>query len=305
MTNPTLTVVIPAYNEQDYIQACLDALIAQISDIDEIIVVDNNSTDNTAQVVHEAQSRSDKIRLLSETEPGVPYALYAGFHAATSDLIARIDADTFVSAGWAAAIKAFFIKFPDYSAGTGLATMHDMPFQGFFVRLQRPIRERIASKFEAGECLDTSGVVGFNGVITSKIWAEISSRVSYRRDIHENTDMSLCILEQGGKIGVVPGMNAKISGRRYLSTPWSYFKYASCEPNAFKLHKKRAGFVATWAAVFVGSAFQTLIWIPARSYNPTTGRFSVKQLFTPEADRTLPVSVRAHDLHDTGRDEER
>ena len=45
--SPTLSVIVCAYNEADTIKPCLSSLMEQRKDIDEIIVVDNNSTDDT------------------------------------------------------------------------------------------------------------------------------------------------------------------------------------------------------------------------------------------------------------------
>ena len=46
----TLSIVIPVFNEQRYIKACLDSIAAQTVKPDEVIVVDNNSTDKTVQI---------------------------------------------------------------------------------------------------------------------------------------------------------------------------------------------------------------------------------------------------------------
>ncbi len=52
MNQPKLSVIIPAYNEEDYLPACLDSVMQNIAGMAlEIIVVDNNSTDGTRQVV--------------------------------------------------------------------------------------------------------------------------------------------------------------------------------------------------------------------------------------------------------------
>ena len=49
---PTISLIIPAYNEEDYLPACLDAVMANLAGkLHEIIVVDNNSTDRTREVV--------------------------------------------------------------------------------------------------------------------------------------------------------------------------------------------------------------------------------------------------------------
>ena len=73
-SNPLVSVVIPAYNEEKYLPACLEALSRQTFRDFEVVVVDNNSTDRTAEiarslgarVVHEENAvlKKQKVRLL-------------------------------------------------------------------------------------------------------------------------------------------------------------------------------------------------------------------------------------------------
>lgn len=70
MANATLSVVVPAFNESEYIETCIEALIAQGEYVDEIIVVDNNSSDNTSELIKKYQISCPKLRLLCESRPG-------------------------------------------------------------------------------------------------------------------------------------------------------------------------------------------------------------------------------------------
>lgn len=98
-TAPTLTVVIPAYNEETTIGRALDALLAEGDQIDEIIVVDNNCTDDTVAVA-QAHEAAGRLRIITEEQPGLIPARNAGIAAAKTPIVARIDADTIVQPGW-------------------------------------------------------------------------------------------------------------------------------------------------------------------------------------------------------------
>lgn len=87
---------------------CLDNLVEQIDGTAEIVAVSNNSTDETADIVAAYQAKVEKIRLLDQSRQGIVPARNRGLASATSDVIARIDADTIVEPGWAAAIDTFF-----------------------------------------------------------------------------------------------------------------------------------------------------------------------------------------------------
>lgn len=101
-----LSVIISAHNEERYLPAQLDALMAQDWDGEwEVIVVDNRSTDATAQIVADHAARDPRIRLVAAHErAGQSYGRNVGARAAEGTNLAFCDADDIVGAGWLAAI---------------------------------------------------------------------------------------------------------------------------------------------------------------------------------------------------------
>ncbi len=110
---PAVAVVVPAFDETAYIAETLAALQVQMfGDVVHrevlhgfrIIVVDNNSTDETPDIVRRtAASSSVPIELITETEPGTGCAADTGFRHAIATgaiYIARTDADTLPAADW-------------------------------------------------------------------------------------------------------------------------------------------------------------------------------------------------------------
>src|SRR5688572_5985312 len=95
-TKPRLTIVIIAYNEEGYIANCLRSVQDQTLAPDEVIVVDNNSKDRTAEI---AKSFSF-VKLVTEHIQGIAPARNRGFNEATGDLIVRIDSDTKLPVDW-------------------------------------------------------------------------------------------------------------------------------------------------------------------------------------------------------------
>ncbi|HYK08748.1 MAG TPA: glycosyltransferase family A protein [Candidatus Eisenbacteria bacterium] len=92
-----LSVVIPAYNEEKYIGACLEKLITEAGeDIFEIIVVDNASTDRTSAVAKKFKG----VKVIREERKGLTRARQAGLLAAKGELVAYIDADTHIKPEW-------------------------------------------------------------------------------------------------------------------------------------------------------------------------------------------------------------
>jgi glycosyltransferase involved in cell wall biosynthesis len=101
-----LSVIIPAHNEEHRLSAQLDALIAEPSDGDwEVIVVDNASTDGTADLVREYMRRDERIQLICANERAdQSYAANSGVAAAAAPAVAFCDADDIVASGWVAAM---------------------------------------------------------------------------------------------------------------------------------------------------------------------------------------------------------
>lgn len=88
--NLTVTAVIPAFNAGKYIGRAVESVLAQTLPADEIIVVDDGSTDDTADVV---KSFGDKVRFIQQAHGGASVARNTAINAATGEWIAFLDAD--------------------------------------------------------------------------------------------------------------------------------------------------------------------------------------------------------------------
>jgi hypothetical protein len=100
VSNPDISIVIPAYNEEAGIISTLSSLAEQYSKQRiELIVVNNNSSDRTQELLDLCGVRS-----IMEKRPGVAYARQAGLEAAQGRFVANADADCLYPAGWVEAI---------------------------------------------------------------------------------------------------------------------------------------------------------------------------------------------------------
>src|SRR5258708_27112141 len=102
-----ITVIIPTLNEEKLIGLCLQSLIEQQPAPDEILVVDNGSTDRTVAIVNDFMSAHPQttIRLIFESKRGCPAAREAGWRAAAGDVIIHVDADETFPKGWLAQVR--------------------------------------------------------------------------------------------------------------------------------------------------------------------------------------------------------
>lgn len=92
----TISVIVPAYNIGPYLSRSLDSLLRQTVPNLEIIVVDDGSTDNTAEVMREYAEKSDKIRTIFKENGGVTSARLRGVQESTGDWIAFMDGDDYI-----------------------------------------------------------------------------------------------------------------------------------------------------------------------------------------------------------------
>ncbi|GAA1909096.1 glycosyltransferase family 2 protein [Williamsia serinedens] len=274
-----ISIVIPAYNEGSAVRACLERASAQGPDVAEIVVVDNNSTDDTADHIRSAAEHDDRIRLVSEPRAGVAFARYTGFSCASQDLIASVDCDTILDAGWAGAITRVMDTHPEVVAGTGPMVMHDLPFQNRYRRRNNRLQARAEAALAAGGPLRVPALSGANSVIRAGAWKEIQDDVSHRPDLFEDLDRSLLLHARGHDTVLIPGMTATVSGRRLLSGPASFIRYAACGPRTYAHHGKW-GMAVLATAVNTLALVRTMTLLPAnRAWDPDRECFSLGRMF--------------------------
>jgi glycosyltransferase involved in cell wall biosynthesis len=110
-----VSVIVPTYNRRELLTRTLDSLTAQRAQgmRYEVLVVDNNSRDDTRDAVQAIAREDGRIRYLLEPQQGVSHARNAGIAAARAPILAFIDDDVEASATWVAAIKKAFDAHPE------------------------------------------------------------------------------------------------------------------------------------------------------------------------------------------------
>ena len=90
----TLSVICPIYNEEQYIEACIESILAQDFPREdfEVIFADGMSSDRTREIVVDYAVRYPFIRLIDNPRRIVPPALNAAITASKGDIIMRLDA---------------------------------------------------------------------------------------------------------------------------------------------------------------------------------------------------------------------
>jgi glycosyltransferase involved in cell wall biosynthesis len=88
-----ISIIIPAYNVEDYIEECIHSAFAQTHKPIEVICIDNNSTDNTWQKLKQLQETYPSLLIEKELKPGAPAARNKGLALSKGEWIQFLDAD--------------------------------------------------------------------------------------------------------------------------------------------------------------------------------------------------------------------
>lgn len=96
--NPKVSVIIPVYNTEQYLAECLDSVINQTLREIEIIVINDNSPDNSLQIINEYQKKDSRIILIDKKKnEGVGKARNDGIEKATGEFVIFMDSDDLYS----------------------------------------------------------------------------------------------------------------------------------------------------------------------------------------------------------------
>lgn len=227
----TLSIVIPVYNEERYLGACLDSIAAQTHQPLEVIVVDNNCSDRTIEIAKQYQF----VKILTEKRQHQSFAQAMGFNAARGDILGRIDADSVLPPDWTQKVIQVFIDRSELVAITGGADPYDI--------YEKLIGLAIFDYYIylAGKIAGVRLLWGSNCALRANGWRQIKDKVMMRPDIWEDYDMSFC-LKPYGKIGFIKNIKVKVSFRA-LHT--SYQEHISYQFQAIRTFYYRANIFRT------------------------------------------------------------
>ena len=91
-----ISVIVPVYNVEKYLNKCLDSIISQTYTNLEIILIDDGSTDNCGKICDEYASKDKRIKVIHKENAGVSSARNYGIQCATGDWIMFVDSDDWI-----------------------------------------------------------------------------------------------------------------------------------------------------------------------------------------------------------------
>lgn len=228
MNDLKISVVIPVYNEQRLLPGCLKALTRQTHSPFEIIVVDNNSSDDSVKI-----AKKFGAKVVHEPNQGITYARTSGFNRAAGDIIARIDADTVVSRNWIARIQHDFAN-PNVDAVSGIYGIQELsPTGRFWFRWPHYLfRWWHQNKIGVKPML-----YGYNTALRRNLWQKMAKEVNLGdKKISEDVEVAI-LAHKYGKVKFDPKLIVNCYYRRFLQFK-KLAAYLKSDKTTIALHKK-------------------------------------------------------------------
>lgn len=201
---PFISVVVPAYNEEKFLEKTLLSIVNQDYNNFELIVVDNNSSDNTSKI-----SKIFGAKVVLEKKQGVVFARQAGFKKAKGEIIATTDADTVLPKNWLSTIAKDFKSNNKLVVYGGICNLYSGSTIAKFGAYYLAYPYRYLEKFLSGGW----SMAGANFAVRKKAFLKTGG---FNTNIKSCEDIDLSQrLKKVGETKMNPGLRVETSGRRF------------------------------------------------------------------------------------------
>ncbi|NVK27315.1 MAG: glycosyltransferase [Flavobacteriia bacterium] len=150
---PSISVILPFRNEETNLNDCISAILDALGSADELVVVDDSSTDNSFQIAQEAATLDSRIVVHKAKGEGKKAALEVGVSNAVNEIIFTVDADVFPQSHWPTVMLHAFTE-PDIHMVCGNVHI-------------KPSSDNFSALFEA---IDFMSLVGSGRALTAQGW---------------------------------------------------------------------------------------------------------------------------------------
>ena len=254
-----LTVYIPCFNAEPHIATSIRCLLSQTRPPDEILVIDDGSTDRSFEIASQFP-----VRLIRhERNRGLAAARNTAFANAKFDLVGAIDADVFAEAEWLELLLAHFVD--ERVVGTGgrlIEQFRDTPPDAWrALHLCQDLGEtRIDIEWPSHRCLG-----GFGNILRKSAVEQIGGYNESYRTNYEDVDMCRRLVRAGHKLIFEPLAVARHqrrdSVRSIVRTAWRWEFYA---------HYFHGGYNNLWLKLLFNFRFaRGLAWQHIRMGRPS------------------------------------
>lgn len=213
----TISVVFPAYNEEENIKAAIEDFFST-GIIDEIIIVDNNSKDNTSQ-----EAKKTKARVVTENKQGYGNALQRGLCEATGDYIIMAEPDgTFMGKD----IFKLLVYTDDFDCVFGTRTSKECIWNGanmnWFLRVGNVAVAKLLEYLHNGPCLTDVGCT--MKLIKKEALQKIKDKFTVGASHFSPEFMMLCIRNKIKCVEIPVNYRPRIGTSKITGEFWKAFR---------------------------------------------------------------------------------
>jgi glycosyltransferase involved in cell wall biosynthesis len=219
---PRVTAIIPAKDEEDTLSGCLESICAQTYAALEILVVNDRSTDSTAQIAEHWQSRDDRVRLipihdLPKGWTGKTHALHVATREASGDWLWFVDSDTRHHAD----ALAIMMEYGRSQQASLVSLMPELRCETFWEKVLQPLEGIVLMRsFSPLAVNNDASKVGFaNGqclLVEAKAYHEVGGHDAVRGRFVEDIYLAQNLKSSGHRIRLALGTDIS-STRMYTS----------------------------------------------------------------------------------------
>lgn len=248
--SPLVSIVIPAFNEEKFIMKTLQSVLVQDYKNFELIVVDNNSTDDTSKI-----AKSFGAKVIFEPSQGVGFARQKGFMEAKGEIVATTDADTILPSNWLSRIVEEFKKDKNLVAFGGLYTLYSGAITARIAVSYLSYPVWLLDKFFSGGW----SLPGANLAIRMDAFLRVGG---FKTELKLGEDANISQrLKEIGRVKLDPDFLVQTSGRRFKNG--LFCGWATYVPNGIvRMLFKKEKFVKLPKVRVEKSLFNKLAFIP-------------------------------------------
>jgi glycosyltransferase involved in cell wall biosynthesis len=222
----SISVAICAYNEQDWLGNTLLSLTQQSRLPDEIVIVNNASTDKTRSVAESfaEQHKNLNVNIVDEPKQGLHHARETGWRSAKSDLVVTTDADIRFPTHWLRNYEKAFLEQPGYAAMSGPVRYYDALF---FINWLAALFEMSNQPEGIGKFFTKRhNVNGGNSAYRREALLAVNGYLDKPKGIFEDQHISGKLQDAGYNIHWFPGNPVQHTFRRFKKDGWrGYWRF--------------------------------------------------------------------------------
>jgi chlorobactene glucosyltransferase len=217
---PRVSIIVPARNEEKYIRKCVDSLLKQDYPDFEIILVNDESSDKTLEIMKEYKKSNSKIKVLNVNQPGDDWigknwACYQGYLKSTGKLLLFTDADSYHSE----ITLSLSVQNINHYRLDAITVMPRLICNDFYTQVTLPILTTfLHTRFSPLKVNNAKSKLGyFFGsyfIIKRKTYEKVGSHAAVKHEIIEDGALGKKVKEENFKIKM-------LIGESYVQAIWA------------------------------------------------------------------------------------